>query len=121
MTNTNSTQTNSRFGQMLKKTYILGILTATTLGVLPLAAQATPKPCCQSSSAGDSAVVQTSNQQANVKGKGNAVVQNSNQSVNTASNTRVRPTSSNQKRPTHARRTVRRPAAAPCKTISNVK
>ncbi|GEM_PF-3498416 len=115
MANTNSIKTGMSFGKMFKKTYILGILTASTLGVLPLAAQATPKPCCQPTG-GDNAVVQTSNQQANVTGKGNAVVQNSNQSNNTASATRVRPTAGNQKRPTHVRRTVRRPAAAPCKT-----
>ncbi|MCL1468795.1 hypothetical protein [Argonema galeatum] len=116
MANTNSIETGINFGKMFKKTYILGILTASTLGVLPLGAQATPKPCCQSNTAGDSAVVQTSNQQANVKGKGNAVVQNSSQSNNTASATRVRPTAGNQKRPTHVRRTVRPAAAAPCKT-----
>ena len=103
---------------MLKKTYILGILTATTLGMLPFTAEASTKPCCQSNSR-DNAVVQTSRQSANVTGKGNAVAQNANQSVNAVapSNSRVHPTRTNRRTPTrtHVRRPARRPATSPCK------
>lgn len=113
--------------KMCKKAYILGILAASTLGVLPFAGQASANPCCQPRG-GDNAVVQTSTQQANVTGKGNAVNQNSNQLVNTASNTStsVRPTRTTSTRTTprrtaqvRTRRPVHRPApaAAPCKTI----
>ncbi|MCL1467829.1 hypothetical protein [Argonema galeatum] len=79
MTNTNSIKTGLSFAKIAKKTYILGILTASTLGLVPFTAQANPNPCCQSRG-GDNAVIQTSNQQATVKGKGNSINQNSSQS-----------------------------------------
>lgn len=114
MTTTNSMNAIAGFGKMLKKTYLIGILTASTLGVLPLAAQAnpTPQPCCQSRS-GDNAVVQTSEQNASVDGKGNSLSQNANQSANNrgGSSARVRPAATNSKRP--VRTHVRRPAPAP--------
>lgn len=81
MANTNSIKTDLSFAKMLKKTYILGILTASTLGLLPFTAQANPNPCCEPRG-GDNAVIQTSDQQATVTGKGNAVNQNSSQSNN---------------------------------------
>jgi len=118
MANTNLINTEMSFGKICKKTYIIGILTASTLGLLPVAAQATPKPCCQPTG-GDSAVIQTNNQQANVTGSANVVNQNSNQSVNsasrTASNTTVRETRITPKKVTTVRtyRPVHRPA--PCK------
>ncbi|MBD2179530.1 hypothetical protein H6S82_17040 [Planktothrix sp. FACHB-1355] len=110
MASTNSTNAIANFGTMLKKTYILGILTVSTAGILPFAAKATANPCCQPSG-GDSAVVQTSTQQANVSGKGNSVNQNSNQSAN-ASNPTVQPVRTGQKRPVRVR-PVRRPVHRP--------
>ncbi|MFB2924142.1 MULTISPECIES: hypothetical protein [Aerosakkonema] len=120
---TSSINTVANFGKMLKKSYLVGILTATTLGMLPLAAFATPtsEPCCQNRSGGDNAVVQSNTQEANVTGKGNSVNQNSNQSANISGGS-TSPTStvrSTPKKPVRARRTVARPA--PCKTISDVK
>jgi len=120
MANTNLINTEMSFGKICKKTYIIGILTASTLGLLPVAAQATPKPCCQPTG-GDSAVIQTNNQQASVVGKGNAANQNSNQSVNTVSSNQntptkatIRPTIRPTVRPT-VHRPVHRPVTVPCK------
>lgn len=120
MTNTCSTKAEIGLGKMLKKAYVVGILTASTLGVIPFAGQATTNPCCQPGG-GDNAVVQTSTQQANVTGKGNAVNQNANQSVNTASNTNTRDratrTTPRRTAQVRTRRPVHRPApaASPCK------
>ncbi|MFB2918535.1 MULTISPECIES: hypothetical protein [Aerosakkonema] len=114
MASTNSTNAIANLGTMLKKTYILGILTVSSVGILPFAAKATPNPCCQPSG-GDSAVVQTNTQQANVSGKGNSVNQNSNQSAN-ASNPTVQPVRTAQKQPVRVhpvRRTVQRPVQRP--------
>ncbi|HEY9849579.1 MAG TPA: hypothetical protein V6D28_08995 [Leptolyngbyaceae cyanobacterium] len=115
---------NTNFGKMFKKTYLLGILTAGTLGLLSFAAEATPRPCCGNNAGGDNAVIQTSQQQATVTGKNNAIEQNATQSVRT--NPTVRPAARTaQKKPaqtrTRARRTVHRPAATPCKTVTNAK
>ena len=120
MANTCSTKAEIGFRKMLKKAYFLVILTASTLGIVPFAGQASANPCCQPRG-GDNAVVQTSNQQANVTGKGNAVHQNANQSVNTANNTntRARATRTTPRRTAQVRtrRPVHRPApaASPCK------
>ncbi|MBD2182279.1 hypothetical protein [Aerosakkonema funiforme] len=80
MATINAIKTDLSFANLLKKSYLVGILTATTLGIVPLSAGANPNPCCQARG-GDSAVVQTSNQQATVKGSGNGVNQHSNQSA----------------------------------------
>ncbi|HEY9853430.1 MAG TPA: hypothetical protein V6D28_28425 [Leptolyngbyaceae cyanobacterium] len=79
MATTNSLKTNAGFGQMLSKTYLFGILTATTFGLLPLPAEA--NPCCRPAG-GDNAVIQTSNQQATVTGSKNRIRQNASQSSN---------------------------------------
>lgn len=89
MATTNSIKTNVGFAKMLSKTYLFGILTATTFGLLPLPAQA--NPCCRPTG-GDNAVIQTSNQQATVTGASNSIRQNASQS----SNTRIRPTAGDQ-------------------------
>lgn len=117
---------NTNFGKMFQKTYLFGILAAGTLGLLSFAAEATPRPCCGNNAGGDNAVIQTSQQQATVGGQGNTVEQNATQSVRSANNPTVRPAArTTQKKPaqarTRTRRTVHRPAAAPCKTVSNAK
>lgn len=71
------------FGKIFNKTYILGIVTVTSLGMLPLAALANPQTCCKAGG-GDNAVIQTSNQNAHVSGSGNRVRQNASQSANSA-------------------------------------
>ena len=73
----NLIQTQVHFGNMLKRTYAIAILTVATLGAIPLSAQATD-PCCKRTS-GDNAVIQTSEQQAHVTGSHNSIRQRSSQ------------------------------------------
>lgn len=89
MATTNSIKTNAGFEKMLSKTSLFGILAATTLGLLPLSAEA--NPCCRPTG-GDNAVIQTSNQQATVTGSKNRINQNASQS----SNARFRPSGGDQ-------------------------
>ena len=79
----NTSKTDAGFGKMLNKTYIVGIFTATSLAIFPLAALANPNCCkAQVRSSGDNAVIQTSDQQATVSGSGNRINQNASQTSN---------------------------------------
>ena len=72
---------NAGLGKMFGKTQIIGILTATTLGIFPLTAAFANNVCCKASG-GDNAVIQTSGQDATVSGSGNSIRQNSSQTSN---------------------------------------
>lgn len=74
-------KTNAGFGKIFGKTQIIGILTATTLGIFPITAAFANNVCCKASG-GDDAVIQTSGQDATVSGSGNNIRQNSSQTSN---------------------------------------
>lgn len=79
MATTNKTKPG--FGRIFGKTQIIGILSATALGIFPLTAAFANNVCCKASG-GDDAVIQTSTQDTTVSGSGNSIRQNSNQTSN---------------------------------------